>query len=94
MKVAPTGRPSGSLMAGMRAAPEVAGARCLDLDDVGAEAAEQLGGEGKRLHLLEGEHADPVERLAPAGRVGVDDVAELHVMSRPSMAMALPRMMR
>ncbi len=79
---------------GHRAAPEVARSRCLDLDDVGTEAAEQLGGEGKRLHLLEGEDADAVERLAPVGRVGVDDVAELHVMSRPSMAMAFPRMMR
>ena len=94
MKVAPTGRPAGSAMAGIGAAPEVARARRLDLDHLGAEPAQQLGGEGQRLHLLEGEDADAVERLAPARRVGVDDVAQLHVMSRPSMAIAFPRMMR
>ncbi len=94
MKVAPTGRPSGSVMAGMAAAPEVAGAGRLDLDHVGTEAAEQLGGVGQRLHLLEGQDPDAVEWLAPVRRLGIDDVAELHVMSRPSMAMAFPRMMR
>ena len=48
----------------LRAAPEVAALRVLDLHDVGAEPGEQLGGVGERLHLLEGEHADAVERLA------------------------------
>ena len=76
------------------AAPEVTGAGCLDLDHLGAEPTEQLGGKGEGLHLLEGEDADAVERLAPLCRVGVGDVAQLHVMSRPSMAIAFPRMMR
>src|SRR5437764_525165 len=42
------------------------------------EAGEQLGGERKCLHLLEGEHAHPVERLAVRRRAGVGDVPEPH----------------
>src|SRR5205085_2637619 len=42
------------------------------------EAGEQLGGERKCLHLLEGEHAHPVERLAIRHRAGVGDVPEPH----------------
>ena len=93
-KVAPTARPSGSVMRRRGAASEVARARRLDLDHLGAEPPEELGGVGQRLHLLEGEHADAVERLAPVRRFRVDDVAEFHGPSRPSIAMALPRMIR
>ena len=94
MKVAPTARPSGSCMAGMEVRPEVAGAGRLDLHHVGAQAAQQLGGPGQGLHLFESEDAHAVEWLAPSGRVGVDDVAQLHVRSSssPNMSMALPRM--
>ncbi len=62
--VAPTLRPSGSSMAGSDPRPESPGARVLDLDDVGAQAGEQLGGVGQRLHLLGGQDAHAVERLA------------------------------
>ena len=75
-------------------APEVARAGRLDLDHLGAEAPEQLRGVGERLHLLEGENAHAGEGLAPVFRPGVDDVPELHRPSRPSIAMALPRMIR
>ncbi len=92
MNVAPTPRPSGSVMAGMRAAAEVPGAGRLHLDHVGPQPPEQLGGVGEGLHLLEREHPHAVERLAPVRRLRVDDVAELHAMSRPSISMALPRM--
>ena len=44
--------------------------------------------------VSEGEDAHAGERLAPAFRLGVDDVSELHGPSRPSIAMALPRMIR
>jgi hypothetical protein len=50
----------------------------LDLHDVGAEAGQELGGVGERLHLLEGEDAHAVERLPRAGRAGVHDVSEAH----------------
>ena len=93
-KVAPTVRPSGSVSGRRGAATEVAGAGRLDLDHLGAEATQQLGGVGERLHLLEGEDAHAVERLAPPRRLRVDDVTELHGPSRPSIAMALPRMIR
>ena len=50
----------------------------LDLHHVGAEAGEQLGGVGQRLHLLEGEHPHAVEGLAEREGVGVSGVSELH----------------
>ena len=77
---------------GHGAPAEVARAGRLHLDDLGTEPAEQLGGVGERLHLLEGQDPDAVERLAPVRRLRVDDVAELHATSRPSISMALPRM--
>ena len=43
MKVAPTARPSGSVMAGMALRPRSPRAGCLDLDDVGAEPARAAG---------------------------------------------------
>ena len=61
--VAPTTRPSGSTHRRLRAATRLAGQR-LDLDDVGAEASQQLRGVRQRLHLLRGEDADAVEGLA------------------------------
>ena len=79
---------------GRRAPPEVARAGRLDLDHLGAEAPQQLGGVGERLHLLEGQDADAGQRLAPVRRFRVDDVAQPHGPSRPSIAMALPRMIR
>ena len=76
--------------------PEVAGPGRLDLHDLGPQPAEQLGGPGQGLHLLEREDAHAVEGLAPGRRVRVDDVAQLHARSRssgsPSISMALPRM--
>ena len=67
-KVAPTVRPSGSVSAGEALRPRSPDAGRLDLDDLGTEAPQQLGGVGERLHLLEGEDADAVERLAPVRR--------------------------
>ena len=63
------------------AAARLAVYRVLDLDHVGAESGQQLGGERERLHLLGGEDAHTVERLAVGEGVGVPDVAELHVLS-------------
>ena len=79
---------------GRRGAPEVAGAGRLDLHHLGTEAPQELGGIGQRLHLLEGEDADTGQRFAPVRRLRVDDVAQPHGPSRPSIAMALPRMIR
>ena len=45
-------------------ARDVADARPLDLDHVGAHIAEQLGAGRARLHMREVEHAHAVERLA------------------------------
>ena len=42
--------------------------RVLDLDDLGAEARQELGGEGQRLHLLERQDPDAVERLSRSVR--------------------------
>jgi hypothetical protein len=77
-----------------RRTSEITGAGRLDLHHVGAQPAQQLGGPGQGLHLLEREDAHAVERLAPLGRVGIDDVAQLHARSSssPNMSMALPRM--
>ena len=51
-------------------AGRVAPTRSLDLDDIGAEPGEELGGERERLELLEREHPNPVERPGiPQGRV-------------------------
>ena len=55
--------------------------RVLDLDHVGTESGQQLGGERERLHLLGGEDAHAVQRLAVEDGVGVPDFAELHVLS-------------
>ena len=88
------GAPVGVGHGGRGAAPEVARAGRLDLDHLGPEAPQQLGGVGEGLHLLEGEDADAGERLAPVRRLRIDDVAQLHGPSRPSIAMALPRMIR
>ena len=52
--------------------------RVLDLDHLGAEAGQQLGGVGERLHLLDGEDAHAVERLAPRGGFGVGGLPEAH----------------
>ena len=75
--VAPTSRPSGSGIGGNEPRP-TRRAGVLDLDHVGAEAGEQLGGVGEGLHLLGGQDADAVERLAVVGGAGVRDVSELH----------------
>ena len=48
---------------------EVTGAGRFDLHHVGAEPSQELGGVGEGLHLLEGEDAHPVERLAPVRRL-------------------------
>ncbi len=61
-----------------RTSAQVAVDRVLDLDDVGAQPGQQLGGEGERLHLLEGEHADTVERLAVGRRRFVGHFAQSH----------------
>ena len=57
-------------------------------------ALEQLGGVGEGLHLLEGQDAHAGQRFAPGRRLRVDDVAQLHARSRPSIRIALPRMIR
>ena len=50
----------------------------LHLDHLGAEPGQELGGVGQRLHLLEGQHPHPVERLAVAHCALVGDVTQLH----------------
>jgi hypothetical protein len=50
----------------------------LDLDHVGAEAGQELGGVGQRLHLLGGQDAHAVEGPPVRGCVAVDHVSELH----------------
>ena len=50
----------------------------LDLDHLGAEPSEELGGERQRLHLLGRQDADALERFAEPGRIAVGDVAEPH----------------
>ena len=77
-KVAPDAAALGVGHRRLRAAAEVAALGVLDLHHVGAEAGQQLGGVGERLHLLEGEDAHAVERLAGARRAGVGDVSEAH----------------
>ena len=88
------GPPGGVRHGGRRAAAQVARAGRFDLDDLGAKAPQHLGGVGERLHLLERKDADAGEWLAPVRRPGVDDVAQPHGPSRPSIAIALPRMIR
>jgi hypothetical protein len=61
-----------------RAAAEVTPLGVLDLDHLRPEAGQELGGVGQRLHLLQGEHPDAVERLARPGRGRVGDVSEAH----------------
>ena len=76
--VAPTLRPSGSIIAGERAPARLAVHRVLDLHDVGAEPGQQLRRVGQRLHLLGGEDPHAVERLAVLSALGVGDVSEFH----------------
>jgi hypothetical protein len=61
-----------------RPATEVPALGVLDLHHLGPEAAEELRGVREGLHLLEGEHAHAVERLARPRRTGVGDVPEAH----------------
>ena len=51
---------------GHGAAAEVARAGRLDLDHLGPEAPEQLGGVGERLHLLEGQDAHARRAACPS----------------------------
>ena len=60
-------------------APAGLSRRGLHLHDVGAEPGEQLRRVGERLHLLEREDADAVERLAVLRRVLVRHLTEPHV---------------
>ena len=55
--------PRGRFIEGCDPRPGLAAQR-LDLDDVGAEAGQQLRGVRQRLHLLGGEHPHAVERPA------------------------------
>jgi hypothetical protein len=66
-----------------RAAARVAALGVLDLDHLGAETGQELGGERQRLHLFQGQHPHPVERLAQAGGFLVGDVAHLHAAVPP-----------
>jgi hypothetical protein len=66
---------------GQRATTQVAVDGVLDLDDVGAEAGEQLCGERQGLHLLEGEDPHAVERLAVREGRFVHHFAESHGVS-------------
>ena len=59
-----------------RAATEVARTRGLHLDDLCTEAAEQLRGEGQRLHLLERQDPHTLKGLRPGA---ADDVADVEV---------------
>ena len=77
-KVAPTERPSGSDIAGSDGATELTGQR-FDLDDVGAETSQQLGGVGECLHLFDGQHADTFERSSCCGHRTGFCRSELHV---------------
>jgi hypothetical protein len=70
---------------GERAAAGLAGAGRLHLHDVGAEPGQQLGAVRQCLHLLDGQDAHAVERLAVPQRLGVGDVSELHLVSFSSI---------
>ena len=61
-----------------RAAPRLAVHRVLDLHHVGAQVREQLRGERQCLHLLDREHAHPVE--GPRGAaLGMAHLVQLHM---------------
>ena len=62
----------GALDVAQLAAGDVADARPLDLDAVGAHVAEQLRAGRPRLHVGEVEHLDAVERLAGRPQAAVD----------------------
>ena len=52
----------------------------LDLDHVGPEAGEELGGERQGRHLFRREHPDPGQRPRSVGGLLVGEVAESHVV--------------
>ncbi len=51
----------------------------LDLDHLGTEAAEQLGGVRESLHLLRRQHPDAVQRLALVRPLAGDDLTQSHL---------------
>ena len=72
----------------LRRATQVPGRR-LDLHHVRPQTREQLGGKGQRLHLLEAQHPDAIERLAPIEEVGIGDVTQSH---RHPVSWSYPRL--
>ncbi len=60
--MAPTEAPVSSVTDGQGSAPEVAPGGVLDLDHVGAEPGQQLGGERQGLHLLDRQDPNAGER--------------------------------
>ena len=66
------------MTAGQRLPSRLAVDRMLDLHHLGAEAGQQLGAEGQRLHLLGGEDPHVVERLAELRRTLVGNVPQSH----------------
>ena len=80
--VAQEGRP-GPLSVGVdhgrvRSPTRLAGPGLLHLHHVRTQAGEELGAEGKRLHLLDAEDPDAVERLPVFDRALVCNVSKLH----------------
>ena len=68
-----------SLLAGaLLSATSLVAADRLDLDDLGTEPGEQLRAPRQRLHLLDREDPDTVERLAVLRRLRVRHVTQLH----------------
>ena len=77
-KVAPTRTPFGVGHRRQRRPTELADQR-FDLDDVGTETRQELGGVGEGLHLLDGQHADTFERSSCCGHRPRLCRSELHL---------------
>ena len=63
---------------GLRTAAQIATLHALDLDHIGTQSGQQLGGVGECLHLLECEDAHAIEGLAVLDGIGVGDRSEFH----------------
>ena len=65
-------------MVGVEPLSQVASHRVLDLDHLRTHAGHELGGVGERLHLLDGQDANAIKRLAVGRVLGSGDVADSH----------------
>ena len=74
----PNGTPSRIGHRRQRGPTKLAGER-FDLDDVSTEARQKLGGVGQGLHLLDGQHPDPLEGPTRCGDRSRLCRSELHL---------------